>query len=428
MAGENYIGSKISLISLSDIRYVGILHSINAQDSTVGLKQVRSFGTEGRRGKPEEEIPASDNVFDYVVFRGSDIKDLQVFEAPPKPTPPPQQAVPQDPAIMSMSGGGYPPMNPYVNNGMYMQPPQQTPPPQQQRQQAGGGPAAAAAGGSGQKYWQPSSYNEPESDKAKLEKNTLDELKAELEETDALQPTINEAAIEQLAKKVSELNTSDDNIISSKNMEDQHHQHQSRRRYDNNYNNNNNNNNYRGRGGRYNNSNNERQFNGNKTKAEFSIPTSEFDFEASNAKFDKSEIVKKDHEEADDTEDEIEIPAPDEFYDKTSSFFDNISCESKERNEQRQLNEPRRSHFHEERKLNLETFGQATVDQSRYRNNYRGRGNYRGGNRGGNNNNNGYYRNNRNNNNYNPGNPGNNNVNNNGGYRQNKPQDQQEAI
>lgn len=83
------------------------------------------------------------------------------------------------------------------------------------------------------------------------------------------------------------------------------------------------------------------------------------------------------------------------------------------------ISEPRRSHFHEERKLNLETFGQATVDQSRYRNNYRGRGNYRGGNRGGNNNNNnGYYRNNRNNNNYNPGNINNNG--NNGGYRQNK--------
>ncbi|KAI7891578.1 Scd6-like Sm domain-containing protein [Mucor mucedo] len=403
MAGENYIGSKISLISLSDIRYVGILHSINAQDSTVGLKQVRSFGTEGRRGKPEEEIPSSDNVFDYVVFRGSDIKDLQVFEAPPKPTPPPQQAIPQDPAIMSMSG--YPPMNPYMNNG-YMQPQQQQhqSQPQQQQQQQQQAPSSG-----NQKYWP--AYNDQELEKAKLEKDTMDGLKAELEETDALQPTINEAAIEQLAKKVSELNASDDNVISNKPLDDQHQQ-QSRRRYDNN-NNNNYNNNYRGRGGRY---NNERSFN-NKPKAEFTIPTSEFDFEASNAKFDKSEIVKKETEEVDFEEEELEIPSPDEFYDKTSSFFDNISCESKERNEQRQLNEPRRSHFHEERKLNLETFGQATVDQSRYRNNYRGRGNYRGGNRGGNNNQ-GYYRNNNRNNNYN----------NNNGYRQNKPQDQQESI
>jgi protein LSM14 len=50
----------------------------------------------------------------------------------------------------------------------------------------------------------------------------------------------------------------------------------------------------------------------------------------------------------------------------------------------------------------METFGQATVDQSRYRNNYRGRS--RGG-RGG------YYRNNNNNR---------NNYNNSNGYRQNK--------
>lgn len=194
---------------------------------------------------------------------------------------------------------GYPPMNPYMNNG-YMQQQQ----PQQQQAPSSGN----------QKYWP--AYNEPELDKAKLEKDTLDELKAELEETDALQPTINEAAIEQLAKKVSELNASDDNVISNKPLDDQ--QQQSRRRYDNN--NNNYNNNYRGRGGRY---NNERSFN-NKAKAEFTIPTSEFDFEASNAKFDKSEIVKKENEEVDFEEEELEIPAPDEFYDKvnTSFFFD----------------------------------------------------------------------------------------------------------
>lgn len=51
------------------------------------LKIVQSFGTEGRKANLSEEIPTSDNIFDYVVFRGSDIKDLQVFEAPPSYKP-----------------------------------------------------------------------------------------------------------------------------------------------------------------------------------------------------------------------------------------------------------------------------------------------------------------------------------------------------
>jgi Scd6-like Sm domain len=34
-----FIGSKISLISRSDIRYVGILHEINSEESTVALEQ-----------------------------------------------------------------------------------------------------------------------------------------------------------------------------------------------------------------------------------------------------------------------------------------------------------------------------------------------------------------------------------------------------
>lgn len=230
---------------------------------------------------------------------------------------------------------GYPPMNPYMNNNMYMQPPpQQSQPQQPQQPSKQPQPQQQQRPANDQTYWQPSYPSEPEVDQAQLEKNTLDELKAELEETDALQPTINEAAIEQLAKKVSELNTGEDTVVGSKPSSDEQ---QSRRRYDNN------NNNYRNRNNRYNNNNNnfgDRQYNNNnnnKNKAEFTIPNSEFDFEASNAKFDKSEVVKKDGEEVNDEEaEEIEIPQPDEFYDKTSSFFDNISCESKERNEQRQ--------------------------------------------------------------------------------------------
>lgn len=99
MSGVGYIGSKISLISKSDIRYVGILHSINSADSTVALEQVRSYGTEGRRGSPAEEIPPSDNIFEYIVFRGSDVKDLHVCEAPAQQQSLPPQ-VPNDPAIL----------------------------------------------------------------------------------------------------------------------------------------------------------------------------------------------------------------------------------------------------------------------------------------------------------------------------------------
>ncbi|KAJ3219234.1 hypothetical protein HK099_004767 [Clydaea vesicula] len=91
-----YLGSTISLISKSDIRYVGVLHSINQAESTVSLGQVKSHGTEGRRSGLDE-IPANDKIFEYIVFRGSDIKDLHVVTAPVQA----QSQVPNDPAILT---------------------------------------------------------------------------------------------------------------------------------------------------------------------------------------------------------------------------------------------------------------------------------------------------------------------------------------
>uniref|UniRef100_A0A1B6DU69 TFG box profile domain-containing protein n=1 Tax=Clastoptera arizonana TaxID=38151 RepID=A0A1B6DU69_9HEMI len=56
------------------------------------------------------------------------------------------------------------------------------------------------------------------------------------------------------------------------------------------------------------------------------------------------------------------------FYDKTKSFFDNISCEAVERSKGRS----QRTDWRTERKLNSETFGVALAR----RGNYRGRGGY----------------------------------------------------
>lgn len=82
-------------------RYVGTLVNINSEQSTVSLDNVRSFGTEGRRGGKDEYGP-SDAVYEQIVFRGSDVKDLRIEETPKE-----EPQMPQDPAIIGVSEPGH---------------------------------------------------------------------------------------------------------------------------------------------------------------------------------------------------------------------------------------------------------------------------------------------------------------------------------
>lgn len=269
---SQYIGKTISLVSNSNIRYVGTLHEINSEQSTVSLKQVRSYGTEGRRGGVDE-IPPSEGVYEFIIFRGSDVKDLKIAESPAPPPPQPPQL--NDPAIL-----------------------QQTAPAQQQHVY----PAADSTIPAPQNYAYPA-QQQPQQQQPQQPKS---EPQRQQE-----QPGAPPQAPPQ------------ENVSNGGG---------------------------RARGGRR---------GGHRGPA---VPQNEFDFAQSNAKFVKDE-----------QEGSVIPPAPtDTFYNRTTSFFDNISSTAKERAEGDADNMTPYERRGEERKLNMETFGQPAAY-------HRGRGRGRGG-------------------------------------------------
>jgi len=98
---SQFIGSKISLITKAEIRYEGILYALDLQEATISLAKVKSFGTEDR--PTPQPTPPKDEIFEFIIFRGGDIKSLDVVEPPKSVTALTSGVPPNDPAIVEVS-------------------------------------------------------------------------------------------------------------------------------------------------------------------------------------------------------------------------------------------------------------------------------------------------------------------------------------
>lgn len=79
---SHFVGKLISIVDTKSVRYVGILGSISAETSSLVLNNVKIYGTESRVDENDTNnrvLPESGRR-SSVVFKGSDVEDLQVIE------------------------------------------------------------------------------------------------------------------------------------------------------------------------------------------------------------------------------------------------------------------------------------------------------------------------------------------------------------
>ncbi|SAM03380.1 hypothetical protein [Absidia glauca] len=360
----------MKLISKSDIRYVGILQNVDTQSSSLVLGQVQSFGTEGRRGGHiQDEIPPSPSIFQYIVFRGADVKDLQVFEAPPMPTTSDSMShfVPFAPPVpLPYSYNNYPmpaisppygpPMTyPYPSADAYFPPPlplntvalttqkpqvpddvdpettissetlvpdsyTETPPP---RFISDGNKHLMISKPDTKDSPIPLSRMIPDTSADASNTTEIDGLSTLRSPPNEMEPpgkTMTSTIDDTTHRLSSDLHANKGSLRSKSKAKS--------------------------------------------TKATPPTTLQDFDFASSNAKFNKAN-----------EETSVGLTG-DAFYDKEKSFFDNISCDAKSDPIGRSRGGHRRNHHLDEKQLNLETFGQASVrqggrKQGRRRNNHR---------------------------------------------------------
>lgn len=152
----------------------------------------------------------------------------------------------------------------------------------------------------------------------------------------------------------------------------------------------------RGRGGHRGRGDHPRGRAGGQAGHKIEIPKSDYDFESANKKFNKEDLIKEAIASGSPVAEDgpVETPeietSPDrknsmqassKAYNKTSSFFDNISSDIRDREEGTDARQQARQTRANEFQKNIDTFGQGNVDGG-FRG--RGRGGYRGRQYGGN--------------------------------------------
>jgi len=107
MEQQPYLGAPVTLISSLDVRYEGILFTIDPNESTVALQNVKCLGTEDRQSG-DKSIPKSDTVYEFIIFRGENIKTICLSEG----GEPEEKSPINDPSILKVGPTGKAPTKP----------------------------------------------------------------------------------------------------------------------------------------------------------------------------------------------------------------------------------------------------------------------------------------------------------------------------